>query len=100
MKDYGEPWTHNPLDNDIRKRDREMVLDAADANMNDDYAARITACVNACKGINPKALPDFLKKIGWVLKDVFFKAPEQLTPTVMMDRFSMIILEMEKLKAE
>ena len=33
-----------------------------------DNAARIVACVNACEGINPDAVPEMLEALKWVLQ--------------------------------
>ncbi len=33
-------------------------------------ACRSVACVNACEGINPEAVPDMVEAIGWALKSM------------------------------
>lgn len=78
MSDYGEPWSvddgclrranhsyveiGSPWIDDIYPTDRKFA-EKADREM-----ARIIACVNGCKGLNPEAVPDLLVACEAVIK--------------------------------
>lgn len=34
--------------------------------LSDEEAARIVACVNACKGLNPETVPKLLEALEWI----------------------------------
>lgn len=40
------------------------IAEEASTELNEADAERIVACVNACKGLNPEAVPDLLAALG------------------------------------
>jgi hypothetical protein len=62
-----EPWTARKNTHD----NGEWVVQAkpeavADVETEAD-ARRIAACVNACAGINPEAVPDLVRSLKWIV---------------------------------
>lgn len=67
-KHQPEPWRHTVWTNGWQ------FIDAANGNTvigDDDYGAkpdpslaRAVACVNACKGLNPEAIPELIEACG------------------------------------
>ena len=43
-----------------------QVLAVKAASLSEANAARIVACVNACEGINPEAVPEMLEALRWI----------------------------------
>lgn len=58
MTRYGEPWKHSRDDETIIDCNGDMVADSM--YFLDPRFHHIVACVNACEGINPAAVPYLL----------------------------------------
>lgn len=71
MKHTPEPWAlrHDPMNPNPRifGSDGSLVVIISEgrafAKQTEANAARIVACVNSCKGINPEAVPELLEAL-------------------------------------
>lgn len=69
-KHHPEPWTVTDKGH-IVASDSELVADCYAATPRDKAnAARIVACVNGCKGINPAAVADMLAALEELRKQL------------------------------
>ncbi len=71
MKHTPEPWKVDAKVNEtyVRGPENELIADTHTLPVPERYdeeyanASRIVACVNACEGINPEAVPNMLKAL-------------------------------------
>ncbi len=82
------PWRSGPDPETVWANDAELIARTAPgegharAHAN---AARIVACVNACEGINPEAVPDLVRALEGLLADKYLSDPinaDRMAPAI------------------